>query len=197
MKYIRYLFFIFTTFFLFKCIDRFIMEVIWITIQQNYPIPSGLIYTIDSYVPKIISLILAISISGWFFSIFKWELSFFDFFKPKEKLDHPDVYPVSLSKSKFDIKDPSMGKQYVVQLTEDELVNFWSTLEELDNNLEKEVSFHFPSSDHHRLTIHLVGGESKKFKKWGQNFIFLSFICGTLIGIYLVITEIWSLITST
>jgi hypothetical protein len=172
------------------------MEVLWNIIQQKYAIPPGIIYTIDSYVPKIISIILAISLSGWFFSIFKWELAFFDFLKPNEKSLQLDTNQISLEHSKLKIKDPSMGKQYVVQLTEEELISFWSTLEELDNNLEETVSFDFSSSEHHRLTIHLINGESKKFKKWGHNFIFLLFLFGTLIGVYLVITEIWSLLTS-
>ncbi|WP_028778400.1 hypothetical protein [Shimazuella kribbensis] len=195
MKYFRHLFFIFAVFFLYKCIDKFIMQALWNIIQQKYVIPSGIIYTIDSYVPMIISFILAISLSGWFFSIFKWELAFFDFLKPNEKSLQLDTNQIFLEHSKINIKDPSMGKQYVVQLTEEELISFWSTLEELDNNLEETVSFDFISSEHHRLTVHLIGGESKKLKRWGQNFIFLLFLFGTLIGVYLVITEIWSHMT--
>jgi hypothetical protein len=196
MKYLRYVFFILTTFFLYKCIDKFVMELIWNMVQSRFTIQSGLVYTIDSYVPKVISLILAISLNGWFFSIFKWELSFFDFLKPKESINNQEVYYVSLDQSKLNVKDPAMGKQYIVQLTEDELINFWSSLEELNKNLEKTVTFDFPASSYNRLTIHLIGGEILKFKKWGQNCIFLLFIFGTLAGIYLIITEIWHLITS-
>ncbi|MXQ55590.1 hypothetical protein [Shimazuella alba] len=195
MKYLRYLLFILVIFFLYKCIDRFVMELIWQFIQQTYPIPSGFIYTIDSYVPKILSVIISISLSGWFFSLLKWEIPFFDFYQERNHPKQQELYKVALAESKLEIKEQSMGKQYVIQLTEDELLHFWSTLEELDKNLEEKVSFDFGTSPNKHLTVHLIGGESKKYKKWGQNFMFLLFIFGTLVGIYLVIAEIWSLIT--
>lgn len=195
MKFLRFIFFILAAFFLYKCIDIFVMEFLWNVVQNHFTIQSGLVYTIDSYIPKIISLIFAVSLCGWFFSIFKWELSFFDYIKPKETTKKQEIYHISLDHSKFNVKDTAVGKQYIVQLTEDELVNFWSSLEELNKNLEETVSFRFPSNN--SLTFHLIGGKIKKFKRWRQNFIFLLFIFGTLAGIYLVITEIWYLITST
>lgn len=171
------------------------MESIWNAIQHHFTIPSGLVYTIDSYVPTVISLIMAISISRWLFSLFKWDLSLFDAVQTKETKKE-NSYHVSLDHSKLQLKESPIGKQYIVQLTEEELIYFWNSLEELNKNLEETVTFDFPSSSESSLRIHLIGGKIRKYKKWGQNFIFLLFLTGTLTGIYLVITEIWNLITS-
>jgi hypothetical protein len=165
--------------------------------QQIYTIPPGIIYTIDSYIPNVISLILAISLNGWFFSLFHWEVPFFDISRQTQKPLVIESNRVELAISRMQVQEKTMGKQYVVQLTEDELLHFWTTLEELDKNIEEQVSFELPSSDYHQLTVKLIGGATKKYKRWGQNFIFLLFLFGTLMGIYLVITEIWSLITYT
>jgi hypothetical protein len=168
------------------------MELLWKMVQNHFTIQSGLVYTIDSYVPKLLSFVLAVSLSGWFF---KWESSFFDYNKMKDSSQKKDIYQVSLTHSKLKQKETAMGKQYIIQLTEDELVNVWSSLEELNKNLEESVSFDFPSS-RNSLSIQLIGGKINKFKRWGQNFSFLLFICGTLAGIYLVIMEIWNIILS-
>ncbi|MCH5586570.1 hypothetical protein MK805_16650 [Shimazuella sp. AN120528] len=194
MNFLRHLFFILATFFLYKCIDKFVMELLWEVIQTHFMIQSGFVYTIDSYVPNIISGILAISLSGWFFSFFKWEISYFDRVK-SETSTTQDISYISLEESKLHVENHAMGRQYIVQLTEEELISFWNSLEELNKNLEETITFDFPSSPYNRLTIHLIGGKVQKLKKWGQNLMFLLFIIGTLIGIYLVIKEIWYLIT--
>lgn len=182
--------------------NNLVMDKFWEYIMQIFDINSGFFFHYRDYIPCFLAIICSYVTTDLIFLLFKRK-------KPSQNViqkelttqQKRDYSKFTLTDSKLKTRDSIAGKQYILQLTEDEIFSFWSSMEELDRRLEKTTSIEFETSPNKKLTVHLIGGERNQAKRLGRIIkniiIFIIVLIGTCTGVYLVFSKLWELLFTT